>query len=132
MMDDVVEDTSGTSNDQSAQHFLSTFTQPNNNLIFDVLSDDHLGGNQSLTLDQFDLSRGDSIDISALLLETATVSNLNNYLTVDYDQATQQVTLSIDRDGAETHYVESELLILNHQTQDVSLEELLRNNQIVY
>ena len=132
MMDDVVEDTSATSNDQSVQHFLSTFAQPNNHLIFDVLSDDHLGGNQSLTLDQFDLSHGDSIDISALLLDTATASNLSNYLAVDDDEATQQVTLSIDRDGAETHYVESELLILNHQTQDVSLEELLRNNQIVY
>ena len=42
-----------------------------------------------------------------------------------------QAVISIDRDGKGTHYQTEDLLILTNQSTNVTLEELLKNNQII-
>ncbi|RZG72643.1 tandem-95 repeat protein, partial [Acinetobacter sp. WCHAc060025] len=100
-----------------------------NDVIFNVLSDDNTGGNSLTTLDHF--TAADQIDISDLLDNNATLQNISEYLTVSYDADADQAVISIDRDGTADSYQSTELLVLNNQTTDVTLDELLKNNQII-
>ncbi|WP_213073250.1 Ig-like domain-containing protein [Acinetobacter wuhouensis] len=101
----------------------------NNDVIFDLLNDDNTGGNTLTTVDHF--TAADEIDISNLLDNNANFENISEYLTVSYDADADQAVISIDRDGTAGSYQSTELLVLNNQTTDVTLDELLKNNQII-
>ena len=81
--------------------------------------------------DNFSVGSYAQIDLSALLSDAATLNNLGEYVSVNYDANTDQAVISIDRDGAASAYQSQDLLILTHQTTDVTLNDLLKNNQII-
>ena len=101
------------------------------NIIFNLLNDTHTGGNTLRTEDNFSVGSYAKIDLSALLSDAATLNNLSEYVSVKYDANTDQAVISIDRDGTASAYQSQDLLILTHQTTDVTLDELLKNNQII-
>ena len=101
------------------------------NIIFDLLSDTNTGGNTLRIEDNFSVGSYAQIDLSALLSDAATLNNLGEYVSVNYDANTDQAVISIDRDGAASAYQSQDLLILTHQTTDVTLNDLLKNNQII-
>ncbi len=104
--------------------------ESNSDIIFNLLSDTNLGGNQLTTVNHF--TSKDHIDVSSLLDHQANLGNIGQYLSVSYDAKTDQAVISIDRDGTAAKYQSTELLLLNNQTTEVSLEQLLQNNQIIY
>jgi hypothetical protein len=107
----------------------NTTLEQDADLIFNVLSDDNLAGNTLTTVNDF--TSNDHIDISSLLDHNANLENINEYLTVNYDAEQAQAVISIDRDGQAAHYQTAELLVLNQQTTDITLEQLLQNGQII-
>lgn len=116
----------------SAKAILSSFAMTDtDDIIFKLLSDDNLGGNKLETHHDFNLATSKAIDVSALLSSSATSENISEYLTVTYDAMKDQAVISIDRDGKNTHYQTEDLLILTNQSTNVTLEELLKNNQII-
>ncbi|MDM1758552.1 MULTISPECIES: type I secretion C-terminal target domain-containing protein [unclassified Acinetobacter] len=106
-----------------------TAVEQDADLIFNVLNDDDLGGNRLTPVNDF--ASTDQIDVSALLDHNASLENINEYLKVSYDAEQDQAVISIDRDGTGTNYQSADLLILNNQTTDLTLEQLLQNNQII-
>ncbi len=75
----------------------------------------------------------DIIDVSKLLSGDATSENIQDYIQVNYDEATQTAIISIDRDGASSsQYDMAEYLTLADLEKSVTLDELLQNNQIVF
>ena len=100
-------------------------------VIFNLLSDDNLGGNTEVTVTDFKLGSTQHIDVSALLSASANATNIGEYLSVQYDADKDQAVISIDRDGAAIDYQAADLLILSHQKIDITLDELLKNNQII-
>ncbi|RYL24713.1 Ig-like domain-containing protein, partial [Acinetobacter piscicola] len=106
-----------------------TVVEQDADLIFNVLNDDDLGGNRLTPVNDF--ASTDQIDVSALLDHNASLENINEYLKVSYDTEQDQAVISIDRDGTGTNYQSADLLILNNQTTDLTLEQLLQNNQII-
>lgn len=58
-------------------------------------------------------------------------SNISKFISVDYDAATQQAIISIDRDGQGVVYGQEKFLVLDNQTQDFDLQKLLENQQII-
>ena len=121
-----------TSSIAPASLMMSSFSlDPNDDIIFKLLSDDNLGGNKLETHHDFNLAMSKAIDVSALLSSSATSENISEYLTVKYDAMKDQAVISIDRDGKGTHYQTEDLLILTNQSTNVTLEELLKNNQII-
>ena len=107
----------------------NTTLEQDADLIFNILSDDNLAGNTLTTVNDF--TANDHIDISSLLDHNANLENINEYLTVNYDAEQAQAVISIDRDGQAAHYQTAELLVLNQQTTDITLEQLLQNGQII-
>lgn len=101
-----------------------------NDVIFDLLADDNLGGNALTTVNDF--STTDQIDISSLLSDDATEANLAEFVTVEYDAENDQAVISIDRDGSGETYESQDLVILLNQTSKVELDDLINNNQIIY
>ncbi|WP_180045317.1 MULTISPECIES: Ig-like domain-containing protein [unclassified Acinetobacter] len=106
-----------------------TAVEQDADLIFNVLNDDDLGGNRLTPVNDF--ASTDQIDVSALLDHNASLENINEYLKVSYDAEQDQAVISIDRDGTGTNYQSADLLILSNQTTDLTLEQLLQNNQII-
>ena len=71
--------------------------------------------------------------MSKLLSGDATSENIQDYIQVNYDEATQTAIISIDRDGASSsQYDMAEYLTLADLEKFVTLDELLQNNQIVF
>ena len=102
-------------------------------LIFNVLSDDNLGGNTETVVDEFTLGdANDVIDISSLLSDDATTNNLAEFVTVEYDAENDQAVISIDRDGTGTDYESQNLVVLLNQPNKIELDDLINNNQIIY
>ena len=66
-------------------------------IVFDLLADDNLGGNTLTTVNDFSIAN--QIDISSLLSDDATEANLAEFVTVAYDEETDSAVISIDRDG---------------------------------
>ncbi|WP_180102951.1 type I secretion C-terminal target domain-containing protein [Acinetobacter sp. YH12126] len=100
-------------------------------IVFDLLADDNLGGNALTTVNDF--STTDQIDISSLLSDDATEANLAEFVTVAYDEETDSAVISIDRDGTSgTEYESQDLVVLLNQTSKVELDDLINNNQIIY
>ncbi len=56
---------------------------------------------------------------------------VGKFITVDYDEASQTATISVDRDGESSGYTAETLLHLTHQDKEITLDDLLANNQIV-
>ena len=84
-----------------------------------------------MTVTDFKLGSTQHIDVSALLSASANATNIGEYLSVQYDADKDQAVISIDRDGAAIDYQAADLLILSHQKIDITLDELLKNNQII-
>ena len=104
-----------------------------NDVIFDLLADDNLGGNTETVVDELTLGdTNDVIDISSLLSDDAMDSNLAEFVTVEYDAENDQAVISIDRDGTGTDYESQNLVVLLNQPNKVELDDLINNNQIIY
>ncbi|MDO3658265.1 beta strand repeat-containing protein, partial [Acinetobacter genomosp. 15BJ] len=79
-------------------------------------------------------SQADKIDLSNLLLGDPTSLTLGLYVSVNYDAATQNATISVDRDGLGLTYSSTQLLTLHvdEPTASLTLNDLLNNGQIIY
>ncbi|OTG80460.1 hypothetical protein B9T33_08495 [Acinetobacter sp. ANC 5054] len=98
-------------------------------VIFDLLDNtDDRGGNDLKTLDDFDSTQGDQIDISALLSDqNVDSSTLANYISLE--QRGDDTVVIIDRDGssADQTFARADLLILsNTNAQDLILQDLIK------
>ena len=107
-------------------------------LIFEVLDDVSPSAGHGLTTwHDFHAAQGsqdqqaDAIDVGALL-QDANSSNIVDYVAVDYDAASQTVTLSIDRDGQGQAFHQQAILKLTQQSQALSLDDLIQNQQILF
>ncbi|MDY6468622.1 BapA prefix-like domain-containing protein [Acinetobacter faecalis] len=111
-----------------------------NTEIFNLLNDLELENlNTVETWDNFQVGtvgvdpEADIIDVSKLLSDDATSENIQDYIQVNCDEATQTAIISIDRDGASSsQYDMAEYLTLADLEKSVTLDELLQNNQIVF
>ncbi|MDY6462872.1 BapA/Bap/LapF family prefix-like domain-containing protein, partial [Acinetobacter faecalis] len=111
-----------------------------NTQIFNLLNDLELENPTTVeTWDNFQVGivgvdpEVDIIDVSKLLSGDATSENIQDYIQVNYDEATQTAIISIDRDGASSsQYDMAEYLTLADLEKSVTLDELLQNNQIVF
>ena len=73
------------------------------------------------------------IDISQLLGNEVNALNLDQYVTVNFNQSESTVTLSIDRDGTSgSTYNSTEFLHLTNQSSEITLNDLLNNQSIVF
>ncbi|WP_411687958.1 BapA/Bap/LapF family large adhesin [Acinetobacter indicus] len=118
-------------------------------LIFDLLDNTNNGGNGLDTWTDFEVGpNGDKINLVALLDGNQSASNIQNYLSIIEEknaagEKTGNVILQVDRDGKtyeetedgssvlkDDQFSDTNLLIL--QSTDVTLEQLLQNNQIIY
>lgn len=71
----------------------------------------------------FSLAKGDKLDISALLDDGINADNLANYIKLDsISPYSNNVKLSIDRDGDGTAYDFTELLIID-STKKIHLDD---------
>lgn len=107
-------------------------------LVFNLLDNNSAtGGNGSSIWHDFQAGHvnqnrnADKIDLSQLLPQLAP-EQLSDYLMLSYDQGSQTLALSIDRDGQGSHFAEENLLYLSNQSQALSLDELLYNQQILF
>ena len=95
----------------------------------DTWTDFHLG-------DVATDSQADKIDISSLLNGSPTALTIGQYVDVNYNAATQTVTLSVDRDGGlldlPSNFTETPILQLTNITSEITLQDLLNNGQIIY
>ncbi|WP_345668025.1 VWA domain-containing protein [Wohlfahrtiimonas larvae] len=111
---------SGLENDNTGGHGIDTWVDfalgnPELDDNADVLkfSEDFFDG---LTLD--DLISKDS-------------ETVGKFITVDYDEASQTATISVDRDGEGSGYTSETLLHLTNQDSRITLDDLLENNQVI-
>ena len=63
-------------------------------------------------------------------LTSSHLSQVEKFIKVDYDAATESATVKVDRDGEANGSNYQDLLVLEHQTSNVTLAELLNNHQI--
>ncbi|MBJ8441491.1 VCBS domain-containing protein [Acinetobacter junii] len=94
----------------------------------DTWTDFHLG---DVTTD----TQADKIDISNLLDGSQSALTIGQYVDVNYDAASQTVTLLVDRDGGlliEGTFTETPILQLTNITSEITLQDLLNNGQIIY
>ena len=108
-------------------------------VIFDLLDrKDAVGGNGLDIWTDFKVAKGgDQIDVSALLDQYNSTLNIANFISVT--QQGSNSVISIDRDGKQfeadgsvkkDQFTDTQLLILNDT--NVSLDELLKNSQIIF
>jgi len=93
----------------------------------DVWNDFHVGNTVTDT-------QADKIDISNLLLGNPNSLTIGQYVSVSYDAATQNATISVDRDGLGLTYSNTQLLTihLDESRTSLTLNDLLNNGQIIY
>ncbi|ANF82382.1 hypothetical protein A3K93_09370 [Acinetobacter sp. NCu2D-2] len=103
-------------------------------VVFDLLNNtDATGGNGKDTWTDFSLMQGDKIDISELLQgQSVNAHNLDQYISLTYNEAVSTVTLSIDRDGSSGPLISTALIELTNQTSAITLEDLLQNKSILF
>uniref|UniRef100_UPI00300834EE calcium-binding protein n=1 Tax=Acinetobacter sp. 161(2023) TaxID=3098768 RepID=UPI00300834EE len=97
--------------------------------ILEGLGNDATGGNGIDTWSDFNVSQGDKINISELIIGHASKENLNQF--VSFEKSGSTVTLSLDRDGNDVNYSATKLLILNNQTNVNSLNDLIKADVFV-
>ena len=107
-------------------------------LVFNLLDNSSAtGGNGTTVWHDFQAGsvhtnpNADLIDVSALL-PSVSQAQLGDYLSLSYDQASQTLSLMIDRDGQGTQFGAQALLHLTQQSQASSLDELIQNQQILF
>lgn len=100
-------------------------------MIFSLLNDHASVASQAATVSNFNVGSYAQMDFSALLTDAATLSNIGEFVTVNYDAENDTAVVSIDRDGTASDYKSQDVLVLTHQYTDVTLDELLKNNQII-
>ena len=103
-------------------------------VIFELLDQQSPhGGNELDTWTDFNMAEGDMIDVSALLSNFKDgQSDIKDYVSIQHDAATQTTTVSIDRDGQGKTYQAEKLLILDNQSKDFSLEDLINGKNLLY
>ncbi|RSB95767.1 BapA prefix-like domain-containing protein [Acinetobacter sp. FDAARGOS_541] len=79
-------------------------------------------------------NQADKIDISNLLLTHPNSLTIGQYVSVSYNAATQNATISVDRDGLGTTYTSTQLLTIHidEPRTSLTLNDLLNNGQIIY
>ncbi|WP_369029641.1 BapA/Bap/LapF family large adhesin [Acinetobacter sp. XH1741] len=79
-------------------------------------------------------NQADKIDISNLLLSHPNSLTIGQYVSVSYNAATQNATISVDRDGLGTTYTSTQLLTIHidEPRTSLTLNDLLNNGQIIY
>ncbi|MDC4592559.1 type I secretion C-terminal target domain-containing protein [Acinetobacter baumannii] len=92
--------------------------------MLEGFGNDATGGNGVDTWLDFNISQGDKINISELIIGQASKENLNQF--VSFEKSGSTVTLSLDRDGNDVNYSATKLLILNNQTNVISLDDLIK------
>ncbi|MDC4843184.1 type I secretion C-terminal target domain-containing protein [Acinetobacter baumannii] len=92
--------------------------------MLEGFGNDATGGNGVDTWLDFNISQGDKINISELIIGQASKENLNQF--VSFEKSGSTVTLSLDRDGNDVNYSATKLLILNNQTNVTSLDDLIK------
>ena len=126
-VDDVVH--SSTSNDI---YFMS---EGSDTIIFDLLNiNDATGGNGIDTWADF--GQNDQIDVSQLLISNHQ-ANLNDYISVEIENGNTVISIDRDAKAYNAQHVEianqfdkTQLIVL--QGKELTLEQLLQNNQIIY
>jgi hypothetical protein len=93
----------------------------------DTWTDFHVGNTATDT-------QADKIDISNLLLTHPNSLTIGQYVSVSYNAATQNATISVDRDGLGTTYTSTQLLTIHidEPRTSLTLNDLLNNGQIIY
>lgn len=95
-------------------------------VVYKVLSDDNTGGNGSDTWDDFSVSKGDHIDLDALLVGwDGKESSLGNYVSVTHTDSGNTV-VSIDRDGSGSTYQSTTLITL--ENVNATMDEILHHS----
>ena len=107
-------------------------------VFFELLNaEDATGGNGVDTWNDFHVgdtatdAEADVVDVRELLGDEVTADNIDQYLSVEQD-AEGNVTLNIDRDGQADSFQSTALIHLGQQAADLSLQQLLENNQIIF
>ncbi|WP_345795572.1 BapA/Bap/LapF family large adhesin [Acinetobacter nosocomialis] len=79
-------------------------------------------------------NQADKIDISNLLLTHPNSLTIGQYVSVSYNAATQNATISVDRDGLGATYTSTQLLTIHidEPRTSLTLNDLLNNGQIIY
>nr|WP_257222972.1 type I secretion C-terminal target domain-containing protein [Acinetobacter sp. YH18001] len=113
---------------------ISTNSNGGDTVIYDLLeATDDAGGNGIDVWTDFSQAQGDQIDVSALLAgQVVTAENLNDFVSITYDEENSTVTLAIDRDGSSGEFSQTELLKLTNQSSVITFEDLLQNNNILF
>ncbi len=126
---------------------ISTGTTGNDTLIYNVLAaadakaghgidtwtDFHLGNPSNDT--NADTIKFASDFFNGLLQDSDLMSsnstNVEKFIKINYNSDTDSATISIDRDGDADRYQSENLLILTNQSSEITLHDLLNNNQII-
>jgi len=82
------------------------------------------------TWQDFNVSQGDKIDISKLLIGEVDNSNLDQY--VFFEKVNSTVAISIDIDAEGGSYESSKLLILNNQSSFNTLDDMIKANIFIF
>lgn len=99
-------------------------------VIFNLLdASDNTGGNGQDTWTDFNLAEGDTIDISGLLADQ-NITDISKFVFVEQSNGNTIVKFDLDGDNAGTSLGYASLITL--QNTNVSLEQLLENNQLLY
>ncbi|WP_143045206.1 calcium-binding protein [Acinetobacter sp. LCT-H3] len=99
-------------------------------VIFNLLdASDNTGGNGQDTWTDFNLAEGDTIDISGLLADQ-NITDISKFVFVEQSNGNTIVKFDLDGDNAGTSLGYASLITL--QNNNVSLEQLLENNQLLY
>ena len=88
------------------------------------------GGNGVDTWNDFNISEGDHIDISKLLVDWDQTSEISDFIRIE--KTGMDIKLNIDRDGHADNYSETQLMVLKNQPNINELDDLLKNNTIIY
>ncbi|MDM1546132.1 Ig-like domain repeat protein, partial [Ignatzschineria indica] len=125
---------------------ISTGTTGNDTLIYDLLvKTDSKGGHGVDTWVDFHVGNPSSDDNADMIkfksgfFEGLTSQDLlyqdsdkvSKFINIEYDEEEKTATLFVDRDGGRTTHEPEPLLILTNQQNEITLEELLQNNQII-
>ena len=123
--------TSTVSDDQSEPYFLTSLAQSDDNLIFSLLNDHASVASKASVVSNFNVGSYAQMDFSALLTDAATLGNIGEFVTVNYNAENDTAVVSIDRDGTAAVYQSQDVLVLSNQVTNVTLDDLLHNNQII-
>lgn len=100
-------------------------------MIFSLLNDHASVASKASVVSNFNVGSYAQMDFSALLTDAATLGNIGEFVTVNYNAENDTAVVSIDRDGTAAVYQSQDVLVLSNQVTNVTLDDLLHNNQII-